>query len=124
MKFTSTEDILILLDSAFYSAAAGAALELGLFWQIEHSPVQVESIAETLGIPVNRCQFWMHALSVIGLVDKTADGYIASDTSRKHIIDRYSPVSWGLLAREGRLRHPIFNDLQKDLKEIGITRLL
>jgi predicted TPR repeat methyltransferase len=118
MKLTSTEDILYLLDSAFYSFATGAALELGLFWQIEHKPEQIESIADSLNIPVNRCQFWMHTLNSIGLVDKTATGYIASDAARKHITEKYSQTSWGLLAQEGRLRYPVFNNLQQDLHEL------
>ncbi|MFC1550722.1 methyltransferase [Candidatus Neomarinimicrobiota bacterium] len=119
MKFTSVEDILFFLDSPFYAAATGAALEIGLFWQIEQKPSQIESIAHSLNIPVNRCQYWMHALRTVGLVDKVEEGYIASDSTRKYITEKYSQASWGLLAREGRLRYPIFNNLQKDLHELG-----
>jgi 2-polyprenyl-3-methyl-5-hydroxy-6-metoxy-1,4-benzoquinol methylase len=118
MKFTSAEDILFLMDSAFYSAATGAALELGLFWKIEHEPLQIDFIAESLNIPVKRCQFWIHTLQAIGLVDKTKSGYITSDTARINITEKYSQTTWAMLAEESRLRYPIVSNLQQDLQEL------
>ena len=111
MNPVSTEDVLDLLDSGFAAAAAGAAMELGLFWLLEEKPLSPEGVAQALGIPKNRCQYWLQILSRSGLIENGPDGYAPSETARSTILDAYSQASWALLAQEARETSPAVLDL-------------
>ena len=111
MKPISTEDILELLDSSFAAAAAGAALELGLFWLLEERSLSLEGVAQALGIPKNRCQYWLQILSRSGLIENGPDGYAPSESARSAILGAYSQASWALLAQEAREASPSVRDL-------------
>ena len=111
MNPVSTEDVLDLLDSGFAAAAAGTALELGLFWLLEERPLSLEGVALALGIPENRCQYWLQILSRSGLIEHGPEGYAPSATARSAILDAYSQESWTLLALEARERSPAVRDM-------------
>ena len=63
MKPTTTDDVFDLLDAYVTSAALGAAMESGLFWLLKEQPLDVAGVARALGIPINRCRYWLQILS-------------------------------------------------------------
>ena len=66
MKPATTEDVLDLMDAHLIAAALGAAMELGLFWLLAEGPLDAAGVAQALGIPVNRCQYWLQLLGSVG----------------------------------------------------------
>jgi ubiquinone/menaquinone biosynthesis C-methylase UbiE len=76
-------------------------------------------VAEVLGIPVNRCQYWLQLLSSTGLLEQVPEGYSPSAVARKAILESYSQESWAFLAGEARERIPAVLDLAQQLREPG-----
>ena len=76
MQPKTTSDVSQLLRGYILTAAMGTALELGLFWKLEGSPQSAAEIAESFGIPLNRCQHWLEYL----LPDTASDGIIWPST--------------------------------------------
>jgi|GEM_PF-2756055 len=70
MTPTTPDDVFDLMDSYVTSAALGAAMELGLFWLLAEQPLDVSGVAQALGIPGNRTQYWLQLLNSVGLVDQ------------------------------------------------------
>jgi len=62
VKPETTEDVLELMEGGMTSAALGAAMELGVFWLLARKPLQAPDVAQTLGVPLNRCQPWLQIL--------------------------------------------------------------
>jgi hypothetical protein len=111
VKPTTTADVLDLLRAYIVSAALGAALELRLFWRLAKQPQTVDSIAQALGIPFNRCYYWLELLTSLGLLERRGEAYAPSFTAQTAILDIYSPETWELLAQEARERYPVGKDL-------------
>jgi len=99
------------------SAALNAALELGLFWQLADEPRDAASMAATLGIPTNRCGYWLDLLSSVGLLDEVPRGYAPSSMAQAAILDSYSQETWALLAQEAREHGPAVHDLAQRIHE-------
>ena len=110
-KPSTTDDVLDLVDAYITSAALGAALELGLFWLLDSQPLDAAGVAAELGIPTNRCRYWLQLLSDAGLVERGSHGYTPSSTARTAILGAYSQASWSLLAEEARQQLPCVRDL-------------
>ncbi|MGB3716888.1 MAG: methyltransferase [Candidatus Promineifilaceae bacterium] len=119
MKIISTDDVFDLMESTVTSAALNTALELGLFWLLAEQPMDTTGIAQTLGIPVNRCQYWLQLLSNIGLVEQSSEGYVPSSVAQNAILKAFSRESWAFLAEETRDRFLAVNDLALHIREIG-----
>jgi SAM-dependent methyltransferase len=119
MKPSTVDDVFDLLDGVFTSAALGAAMELGLFWILAERPLDAPAVAEALGIPVNRCQYWLQLLSSTGLLEQVPEGYSLPAVARKAILESYSQESWAFLAGEVRERIPAVLDLAQQLREPG-----
>jgi hypothetical protein len=117
MKPKSAEDVFDLIDAYTISAAAGAALELGLFWMLEGKALTSDEIAAQLHIPPRRGNRWLQLLGYTGLIEATSAGYTLSDTGRKAITQAYSHDAWTCLAAGSRERIPAVLDLVHHLRE-------
>ena len=103
MKPKNTEDIFELLDGYVLSAALGTAMELGLFWLLAEKLLMASTVAETLKIPLNRCQNWLQLLCKLGLLKVISKGYAPSTLAREMILDAYSQDAGSFL---GSLEYP------------------
>jgi len=121
MKVTCTDDVLDLLDAHFTSTALGAALEMGLFRLLAERPLHPAGVAQALGIPVGRCNFWLQILSRAGLIEETAAGYQPSAIALSAILGAYTAETWALLAEEARERLPGLRDLPLRIRQAGST---
>ena len=119
MKLRSESDIDQLMRAYLPAAILGAALELGLFWQLEDTPQNAAEVAENNDIPQMRCQHWLDYLLELGLLEKTPDGYLSSPTAREAIVEARSQNTWSLLAEEARERLPVVQDLALHIHEKG-----
>ena len=119
MNPSNTEDVLEVIDSYLVAAALGAALELGLFWLLREEALAAEDLSQRLGIPLNRCRYWLQLLAKTGLVEKVSGRYGASSTAQTAILDSYSQESWAVLAQESRERFPAVLDLALRIREPG-----
>jgi SAM-dependent methyltransferase len=102
----SPEDVVDCLQASSSSAALGAALELGLPWLLETGPRDVTAVGRVLGIPPDRCRWWLEVLVAAGLLCRAADGYALTAEARRVVIGTYGRESWAFLAREERERLP------------------
>jgi predicted TPR repeat methyltransferase len=119
MKPITSDDVFDLMDSYITSAAVNAAMELGLFWLLAERPLDVAGVASALGIPHNRCRYWLQFLSRIGLLERVSKGYAPSSIAQTAILDAYSRETWAFLAREARDRFPAVLDLALHIREPG-----
>ena len=119
MRPDTTEDVFDLMDAYIVAAALGTALELGLFWLLAEQPLDTEDVARALGIPLNRCWYWLEILAGAGLVEQVTDGYAPSETARTAILDAYSQETWAFLAGEARDRFPAVCQLARHIGEPG-----
>ncbi|HEY71613.1 MAG TPA: methyltransferase [Anaerolineae bacterium] len=117
MRAETTEDIFELLDGYITSAAVGAAMELGLFWLLTEKPRSAMEVAQSLKVPLNRCQHWLKILCKLGLLEESGKGYIPSSTTRETILDVYSQDVWAYLAGEDRYKFPIVRDLALNISK-------
>lgn len=119
MKPTTTGEVSALLKGYLPAATLGAAMELGLFWQLAERPQGAASVADSLGIPLRRCQHWLDYLSEMDLLDKGPEGYAPSATAQEVILDARSQDTWALLAKEACERLPVVRDLALYIREPG-----
>ena len=119
MKPITTDEVLDLLDAHSTTAALGAAMELGLFWLLEEEPVTADEVARSLGVPGNRCRYWLQLLSDAGLLEQVSGRYAPSETTRTTILQAFRQESWALLAEEARRQLPGLQDLPLHLHEPG-----
>ncbi len=119
MKPATTEDILDLMDAYLPSAALSAALELGLFWLLAEQPLDGPSVAQKLGIPLRRCQYWLQILSKMDLLTQTEGAYRTSPLAQAVILGAYQQDTWAYLAKEARLRYPAVLDLALHIRTPG-----
>jgi predicted TPR repeat methyltransferase len=117
MELRTTDDVLDLLDASVAAAAAGAAIELGLFWILAAGPMPPAVVAQALGIPPRRCTVWLELLAHGGLLVATQDGYGPTAATREAILATYSQETWGLLAQEARERRDALRDVPHMLRE-------
>lgn len=121
MKPETTNDVFDLLDAYIPSAAAGAAMETGLFWLLDKEPLDAAAAGQALGIPPNRCGYWLQTLQSIGLLELAGERYAPSPIAREAILDAYSQPTWAFLAREWRDRFPAVLDLAHQIRQPGST---
>ena len=117
MKPETTEDILELLDGYIVSASLGSAMELGLFWLLADKPLPASGVAESLGIPLNRCHTWLQLLCRLGLIEEGIEGYVPSPLARETILNAQSQHFWAFHAREDRERSPSVRDLAVNIRK-------
>jgi predicted O-methyltransferase YrrM len=110
------DEILELLDRPLESAAVGAALELGLFWQLQTQARSAAVIGDGYGIPHGRCEAWLAVLVGAGLVEASSAGYRPTAAARAAILDTHSRETWRMLAQEARERLAKVRDLPAGLK--------
>lgn len=110
------DEVLALLDQPLVSAAVGAAVELGLFWQLQTQPRSAATIGDGYGIPVGRCEAWLGVLVGAGLVEESPAGYRPTAVAKAAILDTYSRDTWRMLAEEARERLAAVRDLPGGLK--------
>ena len=48
-------------------------MELGLFWLLAEQSLDAPAVVQALGIPANRCQYWLQLLTATGLIEQGAD---------------------------------------------------
>jgi SAM-dependent methyltransferase len=108
--------VLDLLDGAATASAVGAALELGLFWLLDASPLDTQEIADRLAIPVVRCGYWLQLLARAGLLERDRDRFRTSAAAREAILAAYGHATWALLAEEARERLQALVDLPRRLR--------
>ncbi len=119
MKPVTTDEVLEVLEASFTSAALGTAFELGLFWILDERPLSAAGVAAALGIPLNRCQYWLQLLHNAGLIRETGEGYAPSSTARRSILETYSRDTWAFLAQEAREISPALRDLALHIRVPG-----
>lgn len=102
MKPETTEDILELMNGYYVSAVLGAAMELGLFWLLAEKPLSAPNVAQSLNIPLNRCQHWLKSLLDLGLFEETIEGFSPSELAREAILNTLSRDTWAFQAGENR----------------------
>jgi len=102
MKPETTEEILEVLNGSIFSAALGAAMELGVFWLLAEKTLSATNVAQSLNIPLNRCHHWLQILCKLGLLEDSAEGYAPSIIARKAILNAQSQDTWAFQAREDR----------------------
>lgn len=119
MKPSTTEEVLEVLDGGVASAVLDAAMELGIFWLLNEQSLSAEDIAGRLGMPLNRCRYFLNLLVQMGLVEGTAEGFKSSPTAQRTIIQVYRQDTWAYLAKEARERMPALRDLALHLREPG-----
>jgi SAM-dependent methyltransferase len=117
MKPETTEDILELLDGYIVSAALGTAMELGVFWLLADKPLPASGVAESLGIPLNRCHTWLQLLCRLGLIKEGIEGYVPSLLARETILNAQSQHFWAFHAREDRDRSLSVRDLALNIRK-------
>jgi hypothetical protein len=98
MKPQTTQEISWVMKGYVPAAAIGTAMELGLFWLLEEKPLGVQGLSGILGIPFNRCYYWLEYLMEMGLLEKGSAGYSPSATAREAILGAWSQESWAFLA--------------------------
>ncbi len=111
MKPATADDVFDLMEAYATSAALNAAMELGLFWLLAERPLASVAIAQALGIPRNRCQYWLQLLTATGLIVETPAGYATSPTAQTAILEACSQDTWAFLAGEAREGFPAVLDL-------------
>lgn len=94
-------------------------MELGLFWLLEKNPLDNEGVARALGIPEQRCSYWLQLLSDAGLLEQVSGRYAPSSLARAAILEAFSHDSWALLAEEARRRSSGLRDLPLHIREPG-----
>jgi SAM-dependent methyltransferase len=119
MKITTTDDVHALMAAFIDSAALGTALEWGLFWNLAEEPQTAAGVAQGLGIPLNRCRYWLDLLLGLGLLTCDESLYAPSAAAQRAILDAYGPEAWGMLAQEWRERFPAVQDLARHIAEPG-----
>lgn len=110
------DEILNLIDRPIVGAAIGAALELGLFWQLARGPEGADAIGEGLGIPRGRCEAWLRVLADAGLVEESSAGFRLTQEANSAIVETYSRETWRMLAEEARERLAAVGDLPASLR--------
>jgi len=119
MKPLTTDEVLSLLDGSFTASALGAAFELGLFWLLDAQPLSAAEVSARLGVPGNRCRYWLQLLERAGLLRNADDGYAPSSVARKCILEAYSQDTWAFLAMEAREAFPALRDLALHIRNSG-----
>ncbi len=119
MKLERERDVLDLLDGYMPSAALGAALERGLFWQLDNQPLTIAQVAEKFNIPYRRCQHWLNLLVQSGLLEKQGDVYRVSTLTRNAILEKYSPDVWKTIAERAVEQYPIGIELGTRISHPG-----
>lgn len=94
----STDDVLDIMDGYVLSAALNAAMELGLFWRLDQSPLDTAEIAASLSVPLARCRYWLALLEDAGLLVQNDGCYQPSDPCRQFVLNVYSHDCWSSLA--------------------------
>jgi cyclopropane fatty-acyl-phospholipid synthase-like methyltransferase len=102
MKPETTEDILELMNGNILSAVLGAAMELGIFWLLADKPLSAPELAQSLNIPLNRCNYCLQILSKLGLLDDNGESFTPSTVAREAILNVQSQDAWAFQAREDR----------------------
>lgn len=115
MRLETTQDIVELMDSFIVSAVLGSAMELGLFWLLAQKPMPASDVAQSLRIPLNRCEIWLQMLSKLGLLETDTKAYFPSRVAREAILDAQTQETWAFHAREGRESSLFVQDLALNL---------
>ncbi|MBI5033934.1 MAG: hypothetical protein HZB51_25725 [Chloroflexi bacterium] len=121
MQIATYTDVRDHLRAHLSSAALGAAMELGLFWKLADQPQSENTIAQNLGIPLNRCRYWLEILVQLGLLEKQSELYTVSVVGRAAIIDARSQETWALLAQGEREYYRVGNDLATHMQQSDST---
>lgn len=119
MKLTTTKDVRDLITAYLPGAALSVALELGLFWQLAEQPQNAADVAKALGLPGNRCRYWLDFLCDVGLLDRVSEGYAPSAAACSAILEANDREAWALRAQEAREWLPAIQDLAYHIREPG-----
>ena len=117
MKPETTEDILELMNGSIVSAALNTAMELGVFWLLAKKPLSATDVAQSLRIPLNRCQNWLQILCELGLLESNNEGYTSSTIAREAILNAQSQDTWSFQAREDRDSSLFVQDLALNISK-------
>lgn len=121
MKLTTYTDVRDLLRAYVPAAGLAAAMELGLFWRLADQPQSAASLAQSLGIPLDRCRNWLKMLSQLGLLEERDQCFGLTSVARTAIIDARSQETWALLAQFERENYPVGNDLTTNIRQSDST---
>lgn len=119
MKLTTTNDILETMKGYTASASLNAALELGLFWFLDQHSETADGVAQALGIPSQRCRYWLEVLVEMGLLERVDDIYSVSPITRTAILDVHSQAAWSFYAGYWQERHAAVVDLTPHIHQPG-----
>lgn len=111
VEFRTPADVMGIVRGYAVSAALGAALELGLFWQLEKRAASAEEVAKSLDIPAERTRRWLEFLVRLGFLKRDGGSYEPSLAARKAIMETLKQDSWAYLAEEAREGYLACNDL-------------
>ncbi len=111
IELKTTEDVRTILKMHVIPAAVAAALELHLFWRLDEEPLNANTVSQKLGIPLDRCHYWLELLLELGLLERKNNTYTPSSLTQSTIIDTYSPESWSFIAQESQAQYPSGNNL-------------
>lgn len=119
MRLETDRDVLELLNAFLPAAAFGAAVELGVFWELAQEPHTAAQAAERWNIPPQRCQHWLNLLAQWGLLDKHNDRYAVSPLTRSAILEKYTQDTWQFLVQRELEWYPIGTKLGKRIQAPG-----
>jgi 3-hydroxy-5-methyl-1-naphthoate 3-O-methyltransferase len=115
MNAITTDYVRRQMRSYYDSVALNTALELGLFWLLAAAPQTAGQVAESLGIPVVRCEVWMDLLAGLGYLERNRDRFFLTKQARQAILETFNRETWQHLAAEERLRYPFGVDLARHM---------
>jgi SAM-dependent methyltransferase len=118
MDVETRVDVQALLNAYLPAAALGAALELKLFWRLQDGPRSLESLAQELQIPVQRCEYWLRLLVALNLLERKGACYALTPVARSAILDTHDADTWKMLAIDAQDNYPYGQGLAQRLRQV------
>lgn len=115
---TEAEEISDIAFGYMGSKALFAALEFGIFTALGDGVKSAETLAETAGLPVERCRTLMTALTAMGLTEARAEGFANSPAAEAFLV-KGAKYDFGdyLRLQVGQQMYPLMDQIEPALKD-------
>ncbi len=113
---TEAEDISDIAFGYMGSKALFAALEFGVFTALGDQTMQAPALADTIGLPVERCRTLMTALTALGLTLSGPDGFSNAPAAQSFLV-KGAKYDFGdyLRLQVGRQMYPLMDQIEAAL---------